>query len=113
PQDQFLAGCIGSPGKAYARLEILVIGIIERAGIAVLAGELDLTGEQSEVRLPILDLHQRRVVLPANSEVQRQVVADAIVILHVEAVDCLALAPCAGAEAAAEIVGKAEDEVGL
>ena len=77
------------------------------------AGQLDLAGEQAEVRLAVLHFDQRRVVLPAQAEVQSQVVGGAPVILEVEAIDRLALAPGAGAEAAAQIGGQAQHEIGF
>ena len=60
-----------APGEADARLEALVVGLVERAVLeAAVAGEDLLAGHDVEVGLPVVLLHQRRRVGPAQARVQ-------------------------------------------
>ena len=59
--------------------------VVQRPAVAVLAGELELSCLQIDVRLPIVLLDQRRRVFPREPEVQREIVAHAEIILRVDA----------------------------
>src|SRR5439155_98481 len=78
-----------------------------------LPGGVELSAEHAEIRLPVLHLDPRGVILPTETEVQRQVVCDSPVILEVEAVDGASLSPGASAQAAPGIRRKTEHEIGL
>src|SRR5260370_14515311 len=53
------------------------------------------------------------MVLPADTEVQRQVVGCAPVVLNVAPVDGGAMSPGAGDDSASKVGGKTEDKIGL
>src|SRR5438876_8312949 len=69
------------PGDADTRLEATVERIVERAAVAVLAGQEQLPRREVYIRLPIVLLDPWRGVLPRQAEIQREVVADAEVVL--------------------------------
>ena len=100
-------------GKADARLEVLLVRVIERPAVAILAGKFQHAAEQAEVRLAVVDFHQWRVILPPQPQIQRQVVGDMPIVLEVKAPDRGALAPGSVLQTASVPVRKTEDEIGL
>src|SRR5207245_4862980 len=73
------------PGEAHARLEAAVERLVERAAVAVLAGQDELPGGEVDVRLAVVLLHPGREVLPREPQVQREVVPDPEVVLGEDA----------------------------
>src|SRR5262249_21995831 len=103
----------GRVRETNPRLEIFLERLIQSAAGAGPGPEHHLTRKPAEVRLPVGDLDPRRMVLPADAEVQRQVVRRAPVVLNVDPINRGAMSPGARADSAAEIGWEAEDKVGF
>ena len=96
-EDQLLVQHVGRIGEADARLEVLLVGVVQgaiaftigacpeaRPGLRQRRRQFQLSGELVEVGLAVFHFHPRRVVFPAQAEIQGQVIGDAPVVLEVE-----------------------------
>ena len=83
------------------------------AAVSILAGELDGAGNQPEVCLPVLDLTPGGVQFPAQAEVEREIWPDVPIVLEERREDVGALAPGAAVDAATDLGGQPEHEVGF
>src|ERR1019366_6691282 len=79
----------------------------------ILAGEFQHSAEQAKVRLAVLHLYQRRVVFPAQPQVESQAVGDVPIVLEVEAPDGGAVAPGSVLEAASVVGWQSQHKIGL
>ena len=98
--------------EAEAWLPALVVRLVERAAVAVLAGQLLLGVDQREVGLAIVLFDERRRVAPAQTEVEGQVVGRLEVVGGVERGAVLQVRPRLGQRAAALARDLIEEEVG-
>jgi len=98
---------LGCPGEPKARLEALLVAVVQRSAVAVLSGEKLFAGGQVIARLAILDFDVGSHVLVAQPQVQGQIVADLEIVLPEEALPDTTLPP-SDRKRFADVVGKTQ-----
>src|SRR5262249_44777101 len=110
--DEFIVQRGRHPGDTDARHELLIVRVVQRAAIAVFAGEELFAGGEVEIRLAVGDFVEGLRGLPAGTEGQCEIAAEVPIVLEEKGGGRMAMSPLAGYTAAAFFAELVQQEVG-